>query len=105
MEARRLLADGGMLLVVENPAATLRIEQARRYSLHLSRSTNATEIAYTRGELDYMLRHAGFEDILWEPVAGFSRNLLKRWVRGALRQARIEHHFLSVGYLIAAFKR
>ncbi|HEX6901877.1 MAG TPA: class I SAM-dependent methyltransferase [Thermoanaerobaculia bacterium] len=102
LETRRLLKTGGLLLMIENPCSTLGIEAQRRRCLELTRSTEATEIAYTRGELDYLLRHAGFVDIEWRPANGFSANPLKRAVRRALRWLDLEHHLLSVSYIVTA---
>lgn len=102
LEARRLLRPGGLLLMIENPCSTIAIEKQRRRGLELSRSTEATEIVYTRGELDYLLRHAGFVEIEWRPVSGFSSNPLKRWLRRAFRAANVEHYILSVAYIVTA---
>jgi SAM-dependent methyltransferase len=104
LECRRLLKKGGLLLMIENPSAAIGIERQRRRSLELTRSTETTEIAYTRGELHYLLCHAGFHEITWQAADGFSRNPFKRWVRRILRAADIEHLFLSVGYIISAIK-
>jgi SAM-dependent methyltransferase len=104
LECRRLLKTGGLLLMIENPSAVLGIERRRRQCLELTKSTETTEIAYTRGELNYLLCHAGFEEITWQAADGFSRNPLKRWVRRLLRAADVEHYFLPVGYIISAIR-
>lgn len=101
-EVRRLLAPGGVLIVIENPSSILAISTVRERALELSHTSDTTEIAYTRGELHYLLRHAGFSKVTWVPVEGYSRNPLKRLARSLLRRAGVEHWFLSATYVISA---
>jgi SAM-dependent methyltransferase len=102
LEARRLLLPGGLLIVVESPATLLGIRRRRRHGLALSRETGATEIAYTRGEIDYLLAHAGFARRRWLPAGPLSPHPIKRLLRWSLRQSGLEPLLGSVSYLIAA---
>ena len=102
LEAKRVVRPEGILLVIEQPPAVLSISRRRREGLALMAETGATEIAYTRGELDYLLACAGFGWRRFEAVRLFSPNPLKNLARRALRVARLEHLVLSVGYNIWA---
>lgn len=102
IEARRVLRPGGLLVVVECPPPVLGIRSARERAIAESRRTGATEFALTRGELSYLIRHAGFESPIFVPASELSKSALKRWIRLALRRMHLEHLFLAVGYYIVA---
>jgi ubiquinone/menaquinone biosynthesis C-methylase UbiE len=102
IEARRVLKSDGVLIVVENPSPILWIRQKRQAALDLSRKTGATEICYTTGELDYMLRHAGFESVCYYPVDGLTRGAIRKVLRGALRALRLENVLRTPVYVIVA---
>lgn len=102
LEARRVLRPGGLLIVVECPPPVLGIRAARERAIAESRRTGTTEFALTRGELTYLIRHAGFEPPTFVPATGLSKNPLKRWIRLTLRHSGVEHLFLAVGYYIVA---
>jgi ubiquinone/menaquinone biosynthesis C-methylase UbiE len=102
LESRRVLRLGGVLLVIEQPAPVFGISRQRRRGLALTVASGATEIAYTRGELDYLLACAGFERRSFKAVRMFSKNPFKHFARWALRGVGLEHFVLSVGYNIWA---
>jgi SAM-dependent methyltransferase len=105
LEARRVLRNGGLLILIENPTSIIGLARARRSAIATTRESGATEIAYTRGELAYLLAHAGFEDASFTPHGALSRNPLKRWLRLVLRTIGVEHVLVSVNYAITATKR
>ncbi len=98
-EARRLLKSDGALFVFESPPLTWHLGKARRNGLDVSRSTRTTEIAYSRGELEYLFRCGGFvvEDAL--ESEGLSPRWPQRWIRRGLRALGIERHLLVIGYV------
>jgi SAM-dependent methyltransferase len=102
LESRRVLRLGGILLVIEQPAAVLGISRRRKSGLTLTAASGATEIAYTRGELDYLLACAGFGQRKFKAVGMFSKNPLKSFARRTLRGLGLEDLVLSVGYNIWA---
>ena len=101
-EAFRMLKPTGTLFVLETPALPREIEARRRQGIEISRATGTTEIAYTRAELEYLLRCGGF--VIDEAVAsdGLSPRRAQRWVRRALRALRLESRWMTVGFLFAA---
>jgi SAM-dependent methyltransferase len=102
MEARRLLKDHGLLVVIESPAPLPWLARQRRESVRLSRETSATEVAYTRGELGYLLAHAGFSNVRWSNAGTLSANPGKRMVRRCLRGLGIEGLLGAVTYVVSA---
>lgn len=66
--------------------------------------SGATELAYTRGELEYMIRHAGFKEIDFHAVDDLTRNPVKLTIRRMLRASGWEDALLSVTYVIHARK-
>lgn len=103
-EASRLLKPNGSLIIVEQPFSVVGIQRGRELQYQNTLESGATELAYTRGELEYMLRHSGFKDITFHAVDSLTKNTLKRLVRKALRLIEVEHLFLPVTYLIHAKK-
>ncbi len=102
IDARRVLRTGGALILVESPSSVVRIRDNRRRAIEISRYSGATEICYTAGELEYLLRHAGFERISFYPVDVLTRGVLRRGLRRLLRAARLENLFKPPVYVIVA---
>ena len=102
IEARRVLAGDGPLILVESPSSVVQVRANRQRAIDISRSSGATEICYTAGELDYMLRHAGFERISFHPVDVLTRGVTRRGLRRLLRAARLENLIKPPVYVIVA---
>lgn len=103
LEVGRCLKPGGCMMILEHPPATITIRQARNRSLSLSE--HASEIAYTREELEYLMRVAQIGplqvhtfDILTPPGP-------KTWARKILRSWGLEHFFLRATYLFVIEKK
>jgi SAM-dependent methyltransferase len=60
-EVLRVLKPNGSLLVIEAPSSVIGIRKARQKGHQITTESGATEIAYTRGELEYMLVHSFFK--------------------------------------------
>jgi len=104
LEAKRVLKGSGVLMIVEMPSSTLRIKEGRKQRLSLSRSSGATEMCYTKGELEYFIRHAGFDDVSFTPLDVMTRNPVKRVIRRAIRRLSWEDFLLGTLYVITACK-
>lgn len=102
LEAKRILKDHGTLVLVETPSSLLHIRRDRERALELSRSRAATEICYTKGELHYLLRQAGFDAIAYHPVDALTRGLIRRGMRLCLRACGIEGLVRPPTYVIVA---
>lgn len=70
--------------------------------LELSRSSAATEICYTTGELHYLLQHAGFDAITYHPVDALTRGMIRKGMRRCLRGLGIEGIVRPPTYVIVA---
>ena len=103
-EVLRVLKPNGSLLVIEAPSPVIGIRKARENAYQISVESGATELAYTRGEFEYMLRHAGFKDVNFYAVDDLTRNPVKLAIRKVLRAAGWEDVLLSVTYVIHAKK-
>jgi SAM-dependent methyltransferase len=102
LEARRVIAPAGALLLVESPSSILGVHENRRRAIEISRSSGATEICYTAGELRYLLQHSGFERITFHPVNVLTRGPVRRVLRGLLRASGLENVFKPPVYVIVA---
>jgi ubiquinone/menaquinone biosynthesis C-methylase UbiE len=103
-EALRVLKPNGSLVVIEAPSPVIGVRKAREVAYQTTIESGATELAYTRGELEYMIRHAGFKDINFHAVDDLTRNPLKLAIRKVLRATGLEDALLSVTYVIHAKK-
>jgi SAM-dependent methyltransferase len=93
-EVRRVLKPGGYLFVLENPALWFQIRRKRRQALGEWLRSGATEITYTRGEFEYLLRCGGFTQIstLLTRSPEESPHRLRRALRRAARAFGIEQY-------------
>ncbi|MEP7011514.1 MAG: class I SAM-dependent methyltransferase [Acidobacteriota bacterium] len=101
-EAFRMLKPTGTLFVLETPALPREIAGRRNQGIAISRATGTTEIAYTRAELEYLLRCGGFVIDEAVPSEGLSPRLPQRLARRALRAVGLETRLMTVGYIFAA---
>lgn len=102
MEACRVVRPGGRLLLLELIPAPIGIANAREVALRLTRSEGVTETAFTRSELSYWLRHAGWGDIHYHPLDVLTTHPIKRLVRRTLRVLQLENLVLANLYWIVA---
>ncbi len=103
LEARRLLRPDGTLFVLEGPSSVLQIRQRRLHSIAMSHLTNSTEMNYTKGELEYLIRHAGFEPTAY-PVATNTRGIVRKALRAGLRATGLEGYVRPAMYVIVCRK-
>jgi SAM-dependent methyltransferase len=92
-EVGRIVKPGGTIFILENPASVVGIRAARKRSLALS--TETTEIAYTREELEYVIANANIgacEVHLWDVL---SRPGPRQWLRRLVRAAGLEDVLLN----------
>lgn len=92
-EVGRCLRPGGAILILESLSSVLRIRRQRRRALE--ESDPASEIAYTREELEYLVAVAGVGPVTTIPVPSASRNLLRGAVRRLLRRLDLEHVLIT----------
>ncbi len=94
-EILRCLKPGGTLFIHESPVAELGVERDRRWSETVH---NACEIPTTFNDIVYYLHMSGAQNVRWRRL-DFSRNVLRRAVRGMLRASRIENWVRPPAYL------
>ncbi len=96
-EAARCLKPGGSMMILEHPTAAINIRQARKRSLSLSE--HASEIAYTREELEYVMQAAQIGPLKVYTFDILTRPGFRSWVRKLLRHWGVEHLILRGTYL------
>lgn len=103
-EVARIVKPGGTIFILENPKAVISIRRSRRECLALSAEN--TEIAYTRGELEYLILNAniGACDVrLWDVL---SRPGPRRWIRTIVRAVGLEDVLINPpNYLFVITRR
>jgi ubiquinone/menaquinone biosynthesis C-methylase UbiE len=101
-EIHRVLRPGGSLFIFQAVSSALRIRVARRQAIQSTRASAFTDIAYTRDELTYLLKHCGFSKVQSYPMDVLIKRGYKRFVRRILRQFDVEHLLLNTMYGIHA---
>lgn len=103
-EVGRCLKKGGTLFIFESPCSVRKIRDARARMLALSESV--TEIAYTRGELEYLIQNARVGELETLPVDALSRGGWRMAVRQGLRRLGVEDVLINPPcYLFMVRKR
>lgn len=92
-EVKRCLKAGGTLFVIEGPASMIGIRRAREAALQIS--GEVSEVAYSRGELEYLFRIAGFLVVDRKPSGPLSPRWARRLLRLVLRKLDLEHVVLN----------
>jgi SAM-dependent methyltransferase len=92
-EVARCLKKKGVLMILENPCSVINIRQGRRRALELSKSV--TEMAYTRGELEYMTEAANIGKVETVTFDILSSRGIKMAVRRIFRRLGIEDVVLN----------
>lgn len=87
-EVRRCVKPGGSVLVLESPAALMNINARRKRSLALS--GDVTEIAYTRGEIEYVIANAQLRLEAVHALDVLTRGVLRLVARRLFRAAGLE---------------
>lgn len=87
-EVGRCLKKNGALMILENPCSLIKIRNGRKQALELSKSV--TEMAYTKGELEYMIEAANIGNVQSFPFDILSGRGLKMAVRKILRYLGVE---------------
>lgn len=104
-EVARVVRPGGTIFILENPVSVLKIRHVRRYLLSLSRTGNVTEIAYTRGELEYVIDNAKIGDWTAHTWDVLGRPGIRRWIRHLFRALKLEDILLSPPNYLFVIKR
>src|SRR5262245_27342641 len=99
-EICRVVKTGGTLFVVEHLSPLIRIRAGRQQALRLSRASGFTELAYSRPEMRYWIRHSGFEHVTFHALDAMVRSRLKRWLRRGIRRLDLEHVLLPTQYVV-----
>ena len=92
-EVARCLKKKGVLMILENPCSVIKIRKGRRKALELSK--NVTEIAYTRGELEYMAEVANIGKVENFTFDILSSRGIKMVVRKILRHLGVEDGLIN----------
>ena len=100
-EICRVVKAGGTLFIVEYATPPTQISRAREQAVRLSRESGFTELAYTRSEMEYWIRHSGF-DPAFHALDGMVGSRLKRSLRRGIRRLNLEHVFLPTLYVVEA---
>jgi SAM-dependent methyltransferase len=87
-EVGRCLKKNGVLMILENPCSVIKIRKGRKQALELSKSV--TEMAYTKGELEYMIESANIGKVQSFPFDILSGRGLKMAVRKVFRYLGVE---------------
>ena len=103
-ETCRVLKTGGTLFIAEQVNPLIRIQAAREKALQLTRVSGFTELALSRPEMQYWIRHSGFEHVDFYALDSMVRSRLKRWLRRGIRRLDLEHVLLPTQYVIQAKK-
>jgi len=103
-EICRVIRPGGTLFIVEELTAITRMRGARDEAIRLSRLNKFTELAYTRAEMRYWVRHSGFDHVTFHAIDTLCGNKLKRIIRRGMRILDIENVFLPTLYILQAKK-
>lgn len=114
IEIKRILKQDGILIIVEQPCPVLNIRKGREIALQISKNTKATELCYTKGELEYIIRHAGFSKVSFYPVDIeeqkdypihiLVKKIIKRILNKIIRLFSLEDIVATPTYLIVAEK-
>jgi ubiquinone/menaquinone biosynthesis C-methylase UbiE len=103
-EICRVLKPGGCLFVIQQSAPLIGITAAREHAVRLTHESGFTELAFTRPEMQYWIRHAGFSQVHFHALDAAIGSRLKRWVRQGLRRLDLEHAILPMLYVVEAQK-
>ena len=103
-EIIRVLKPDGTLFVISSSSPVLGLARARERSLAASRQAGFTDIAYSRSEIVYLLRHSGFEGVRAHALDDLVVRRSRRWVRHILRRFDLEHVLLPVSYIFEGRK-
>lgn len=104
LEANRILKDEGVLIVIESPAPVIRLKGRRSHSIRVSRETGATELCYTKGDLEYLIRWAHFDRVACYPVPCRQTNRIKKAARAMARFMFLEEIIRPPTYVIIGEK-
>lgn len=104
LEANRILKDEGLLVIVESPAPLISLRSRRSHSIRISRETGATELCYTKGDLEYLIRWAHFDRVASYPVPAQQTNRIKKSARAIARLVFLEKVLRPPTYIIVGKK-
>lgn len=87
-EVSRCVKKGGVIMILESPISSIRIWAARERSFGLNK--NATEIAYTMRELEYIIKISNLGLVKRYSLDILSKGGIKMLVRRILRKFGVE---------------